>query len=303
MVFLKRIFLFLLINFLIITTISIILSLLNLGPVLSEHGFNYLNLMLFCLIWGMGGAFLSLLLSKSMAKWMMGVKTIESKTVSSEEQKLIYFIEELSRKAGLKKNPEIGIYPSHEINAFATGFSQNHALVAVSNGLLKHLDKEEIKAVLAHEISHIANGDMITMTLLQGIINAFVMFLARIFAHALASLGRGKSKSPSYGSYHFFVFLFQTLFMVLGSLVLAAFSRRREYKADKGGAMLAGKERMIAALKALRVTSEIKDGYSEKAAFQAFKISAPKKHGLLYLFATHPSLEERIERLENESYL
>lgn len=302
MLFLKRISLFILINFLIIATISIIVSIFNLGPHLAKNGIDYVSLLVFCLIWGMGGALISLALSKSMAKWMMGVKIIDPDTSDIDKQRLLFTIQELAQKANLKKTPEIGIYPSHEVNAFATGPSKNNALVAVSEGLLKHLDKEEVNAVLAHEISHLANGDMVTMTLLQGVTNAFVMFLARILAHAAASFGRDK-KHFSYTSYHLFVFLFQTVFMILGSLVIAAFSRKREYKADMGGALLAGKDKMINALKALRVTSEIKDAYTEKAAFQSFKISSPVKKSFLHLFATHPSLKERIEKLQNASYL
>ena len=302
MAFAKRIVLFLAINFLIITTLSIIIAVFDLGPQLSKHGLNYVTLMVFCLIWGMGGAFISLLFSKSMAKWMMGVKIIDPKTDDVEKRKLCSIIEELAHKAALKKVPEIGIYPSHEVNAFATGYSQRHALVAVSEGLLKHLDKESVTAVLSHEVSHLSNGDMVTMTLIQGIVNAFVMFLARILAYAVSSFGRGRQKF-SYTTYYICVFVFQMVFMLLGSLVLAAFSRRREYSADKGGAMLVGKEKMIDALKALRVTSEIKDAYSDKAAFQAFKISAPRKKGFLHLFATHPPLEDRIEKLQNATYL
>lgn len=302
MVFFKRIALFLAINFLIITTLSIIIALFNLGPHLSKNGLDYVSLMIFCLIWGMGGAFISLLLSKSMAKWMMGVKIIDPKTTDTEKRNLSAVIAELSQRANLKKTPEIGIYPSHEVNAFATGYSQNHAMVAVSEGLLQRLEQNEVKAVLSHEISHLANGDMVTMTLLQGIVNAFVMFLARIVAYTVASLGRGKQRF-SLTTYYVCVFIFQTVFMLLGSLVIAAFSRKREYRADMGGAMLVGKEKMIDALKALRVTSEIKDAYSDKAAFQAFKISTSRKKGFFHLFATHPPLEDRIEKLQNAPYL
>ncbi len=304
MVFFKRIFLFLAINILIITTISIIIALLGLGPHLTENGLDYLTLMLFCLIWGMGGALISLFLSKFLAKTMMGVKIIEPHTEDPEKKQLYTIIEELSRKASLKKIPQIGIYPSHEVNAFATGYSQSHALVAVSEGLLKHLDKEETEAVLAHEISHLANGDMVTMTLLQGIVNAFVMFLARILAYAIAAFSRDGKKRFSYGTYYILTFLFQTVFMVLGSLVLAAFSRRREYRADEGGAFLSGKEKMVNALKALRITSKIKDQYTEKKAFHSFKISSPQQPGLLIrLFSTHPTLEDRIQRLQTGKFL
>jgi heat shock protein HtpX len=184
------------------------------------------------------------------------------------------------------------------VNAFATGMTKNHALVAVSSGLLQKMSTNEIKGVLGHEMAHIANGDMVTMTLLQGVINAFVMFLARVLAYVLSSVGRGeKNNSPSYGMYYVFVFLFEMVFMLLGSMVIAAYSRFREFRADEGGAKLAGKDKMIDALSALRVMQEIHDPVKEQAAFQAFKISTPKKGGFLRLFSTHPPLEERIERL------
>jgi heat shock protein HtpX len=299
---LKRLFLFFIINIIIITTISFIISIFNLQPYISSFGLQYSSLLIFCLLWGMGGAFISLLLSKKIAKWMMRIKIISSFSDNPEEKELFDLLKKLSEKANLKKMPELGIYDSNEVNAFATGYSQKNSLIAVSKGLLSRLNTNEIEAVLAHEISHITNGDMVTMTLLQGIVNAFVMFLARVLAYLLASRNRGSRNNFSYFSYMAFVFLFQFVFMIFGSMGIALFSRRREYRADKGGAELSSKDKMIDALNALRVLKEVKDPHQEQkaAAIQSLKISNRKtKKGFLRFFATHPPLEDRIERLKN----
>ena len=297
MAFAKRVFLFLVLNFAVIITIAFLLRLFNVQPFLTDMGINYFHLLLFCLIWGMGGAFISLLLSKYMAKWMMGVKIIDPESIKEKERFLLRTVEELARRANLSSTPEVGIYEGKEVNAFATGPTQRHCLVAVSTGLLDHMNTEEVEGVLGHEISHIKNGDMVTMTLLQGVVNAFVIFLARILAIAFSGLGRGRGRS-SYGTYYMFVFLFEVVFMILGSLVVASYSRFREYRADKGGASVAGRHKMIHALESLSSMQNIKDSKCEKAAFQSFKISSPKKRGLLFLFSTHPPIEERIERLK-----
>jgi len=252
----------------------------------------------------MTGAFISLLLSKQIAKWMMQVQIIDPDTLNDRQRYLLTLVEELSRRANLSKPPQVGIYPSKEINAFATGATRKNSLIAVSSGLLDHMKNEEIEGVLGHEISHIANGDMVTMTLLQGVVNAFVMFLARILAAVVSGFGRGqnRSSSSSLGAYYMFVFLFEVVFMLLGSLVIAFYSRFREYRADKGGAAVAGKNKMIHALEALLSYQNTRDQKFEKAAFQAFKISSTKKKGLLHLFATHPPLQERIDRIKKISY-
>jgi len=294
----KRVFLFLVLNFAVILTISFLLRLFNVQPFLSNMGINYFHLLLFCIIWGMGGAFISLLLSKPMAKWMMGVKIIDPATLHEKERFLLRSVEELSRRSNLSSVPEVGIYQGKEVNAFATGATRKHSLIAVSSALLDNMKSEEIEGVLGHEISHIKNGDMVTMTLLQGVVNAFVIFLARILAMALSGFGRGQNRS-SYGTYYMFVFLFEVVFMILGSIVVASYSRFREYKADKGGAVIASKSKMIHALEALSSLQKRRDPHCEKAAFQALKISSNKKRGLLFLFSTHPSIEERIERIKN----
>lgn len=295
----KRVLLFLAINFLVVITISTILNIFNVTPFLSSYGLDTNALMLFCLAWGMGGAFISLFLSKSMSKWMMGVEIIDENSTNQDERELLNYIKELAEDAGLKKAPSFGIYHSNEVNAFATGATRNSALIAVSSGLLNRMRGEEIKAVLGHEMAHIANGDMVTMTLLQGIVNAFVMFLARVLGFLLSGIGRNRNNS-SYFSYYMFVYLFEFAFMILGSIPLAAFSRFREFRADKGSSDLVGKEKMIDALKALKASQEIKDPLVEQRAFQSLKISSRPKRGFLYLFASHPTLDERIERLQNE---
>lgn len=297
----KRVFLFLAVNFLVILMISFVLSLFNIRPYLDAYGLNYTSLMFFCLIWGMGGAFISLALSRKMAKWIMGVKPIDPETADPDLRSLLEMIRRLTQKAHLPM-PEVGIYDSKEVNAFATGPTQKRSLIAVSTGLLHRMKESEIEAVLGHEVTHIANGDMVTMTLLQGVVNAFVMFLARVLAYAVSGLSRSRdSRGGSFMSYILFVYLFEIVFMILGSLIVAAYSRYREFRADAGGAHLAGKDAMIDALQTLRVLQEIRDPKAEKPAMAAFKISHPAKKGLLRLFATHPPLEERIDRLQKRA--
>lgn len=298
--FAKRIFLFLCLNFLVVLMITIVLHLFNIRPYLDAYGLNYNSLLVFCLIWGMGGAFISLALSRVMAKWMMRVQTVSPDTRDPRLRQLLETVHRLAHRANLPALPEVGVYTSNEANAFATGPTRSRALVAVSTGLLNRMGEKEVEAVLGHEISHIANGDMVTMTLLQGVVNAFVMFLARVLAYVLSGLGRNRDNQSSGGStmsYMLFVYLFEVVFMILGSLVVAAYSRRREFRADAGGARLAGKESMISALKALQNLQEVRDPH-ENPAIAAFKISHPTKKGLLHLFATHPPLEERITRLQ-----
>ncbi len=296
--FLRRIFLFFAVNALVIFTISLILRLFNVQPFLNSHGISYGDLLVFCLIWGFGGAFISLALSRSMAKWMMGVKVLDPNTRDTQGKDLIHVVYSLARAANLPAMPEVGIYESPELNAFATGPSRKRSLVAVSRGLLNKMSPQELEGVLGHEIAHIANGDMVTMTLVQGVINAFVMFLARVLAFALSGLGNKNNQRSSNGTYYMLVFVFELVFMFLGMLVIAAYSRFREFRADRGGAKLAGKNSMISALEALKRSQEVVDQRYEKPAFQSFKISNPKRHGIRQLISTHPPLEERIERLK-----
>lgn len=300
MVWAKRIVLFLLVNFLVVGVISFILYFFNIQPFLTQKGINYASLAIFCLIWGMVGSLISLALSKMMAKWMMGVQIIGPDTRNPELQQLLQVVHQLAKKAGLPAMPEVGVFNSPEVNAFATGPSKSNSLVAVSTGLLNRLRPDEVEAVVGHEITHIANGDMVTMTLLQGIVNAFVMFLARVIAFAISrTMARGRDDSEgglSPLAFQLLVFVFEMIFMVLGSIVVASFSRYREFRADAGGARLAGTQKMIAALQALKRTYEKQDVRVDQPAFQALKISNPS--GVLKLFATHPPLDERIARLE-----
>ncbi|MEK6579622.1 MAG: protease HtpX [Bdellovibrionota bacterium] len=301
MAMMKRIFLFLALNMLVMVTISLLLNLLGVRPYITAYGLDYSQLMAFCLIWGMGGAFISLLLSKVMAKWMMGVKIIDPGTRDHDLQKLVEMVHHLARGAHLPKMPDVGIYDSPELNAFATGPSRRSSLVAVSTGLLERMKTGEIEGVLAHEVTHIANGDMVTMTLLQGVVNAFVMFLSRVIAFALAQALRGDREEReggfSRGTYFVSQFILEIVFMILGSMVVAWFSRLREYRADKGGATLAGRENMVDALRALQRAYGVVESNSQAAAVQTLKISGHPT-GLFKLFASHPPLEERIARLE-----
>ncbi len=300
MAFAKRIFLFLAVNFLVIFTLSLILNVFHIQPFLKGYGLDIQSLLIFCLIWGMGGAFISLALSRHMAKWMMRVQVVDPHTSDPELRRLIATVEDLSRGACLPITPEVGVFDSLEPNAFATGPTKRKSLVAVSSGLLRRMSQKELEGVLAHEIAHIANGDMVTMTLVQGVVNAFVMFLARLLATIFSGMGRGRdsNSSGSFFSYMMFVFIFEIVFMVLGSIVICGYSRFREFRADKGGADLAGKDKMIAALESLQRMQEMRDPDADKPAFAAFKISTKRKSGLMVLFATHPPLEQRIAKLK-----
>ena len=300
MSWMKRIFLFGAVNILVVVTLSIVLSVLGVQPYLTQYGLNYESLAIFCLVWGMGGAFISLAISRIMAKFAYGVQVIDPQTSDSNLRNLVQTVHTLARKAGLSKMPEVGIYDSPEVNAFATGPTKSRALVAVSSGLLNRMGRSEVEGVLAHEIAHVANGDMVTMTLVQGVINAFVMFFARIAAFAVSqALSKGDSDDRRGGSYFFqsiMVVVFEILFSFLGMIVVAAFSRWREYRADHGGATLAGREKMIGALESLRRSVELIS--DEQPAVASMKISGrPAK--FMMLFSTHPSLEDRIERLRN----
>lgn len=296
----RRLLLFIATNLLVIMTISIVTSLLGLHHYLTHYGINYTQLALFCAIWGTGGAFISLFMSKFIAKMAMGVVIINPNNATREERFLVEMIHRLAKKAGLKKMPEVGIYHSPELNAFATGPSKNDALVAVSSGLLTNMNHDEIEAVLGHEISHVANGDMVTMTLVQGIVNAFALFLSRIIAYAISlSLSRSDERESgdiSYMTYSVLTIIFDILFTLLGTLLVAAYSRWREYRADAGGARLAGRNNMIAAL--LRLQKGVALEENQAPSLATLKIS--HQHSWFELFSTHPPISKRVERLEKE---
>ena len=294
----KRIFIFLMINFIIVMTISSIISILNLQPYISHFGLNISSLLIFSFIWGMVGSFISLLFSKQIVKSLLKIDIINKNPNTCEKAFLINTIKELLQNTRIEKMPEIGIYSSSEINAFATGATKNSSLVAVSTGLLNKMNEEEIKAVLAHEISHIENGDMVTMTLLQGLVNAFVIFLARAAAFLISNRGKNKNNF-SYFTFHLFSQIFQTIFMIFGWMGIAYFSRQREFRADTSGAKLVGKDKMIKALKSLQAMQNTKEPVYQKNidAISYFKITNSNKKRAS-LFASHPLLSERIEKLE-----
>jgi heat shock protein HtpX len=296
----SRVLLFLATNILVIVTISIVTSLLGLHSYLTAHGINYLSLAIFCALWGTAGAFISLFMSKFIAKKSMGVNIIDPNTAMGEEKNILELIHQLARKAGLKTLPEVGIYNSPELNAFATGPTKNNSLLAVSSGLLQKMNRDQIEGVLGHEITHITNGDMVTMTLILGIINAFALFLSRLIAYVISvgAAGRNNNEGSISGPGPLFFILsmvFDILFTFLGSILVAAFSRYREYRADKGGAILAGRDNMIAALQALQKAMEPED--TRAPSLVTLKISH-KSGGFRALFSSHPPLELRIARLQ-----
>src|SRR5436190_23178938 len=270
----------------------------NCYPMLRRHT-DSAKLFLVC---GFAGALISLALSRVMAKWMMGVQVIPPETNDPTLRQLVETVHGLARAAGLPNLPEVGIYESPEVNAFATGPTRSRALVAVSCGLLQRMGSREVEGVLGHEITHVANGDMVTMTLLQGVINAFVLFLSRVLAFVLSQALRSRDdRDTGGGALQFLlVMVFQIVFSILGLIVVNWFSRWREFRADAGGARLAGRQNMIDALRALQRLHDpevVQAEAQQHQAFQAFKISGPRG-GIANLFASHPPLEERIARLE-----
>ncbi len=295
----KRILLLVVVNMLVVTTITVVLGLLRVGNYFPEGGLK--GLAVFCLVWGFGGAFISLAISRLMAKWMMGVQVIPPDTSDPTLQELVQTVHGLARSAGLPKLPQVGIYQSDEVNAFATGPTRSRALVAVSTGLLQRMGTREVEGVLGHEIAHVANGDMVTMTLIQGVINAFVMFLSRVLAFVISQALRSRDDRGGGGWLQFLlVMVFQIVLGILGSIVVCWFSRWREFRADAGGARLAGRENMINALRALQrlhdpalAAAEAKHAQS----FQSLKISG-QPGGFMALLSTHPPLEQRIARLQ-----
>lgn len=297
----KRIFLFVVTNLAIILTLNVFLYILravfgiDLGYYGSQYGINYQSLFIFCLVWGMGASFISLLMSKQMAKWMMKLHIINPQRANGAELEILNTVHRLAEKAGIKKMPEVAIYQSEEVNAFATGPSKNNSLVAVSTGLLNRMRKQEVEGVLGHEVAHIANGDMVTMTLLQGVVNAFVMFFARILAFAVSNFMRSDDEGPSMFMEFMLIMLFQFVFGIFGMMIVASFSRWREFRADAGGAALAGKAHMVGALEALKGT--VDRVREDEMAVASLKISG-KRGKLMDLLSTHPPLEKRIARLQ-----
>ncbi len=288
----KRIVLFLATNIAILIVLSVTLRLLGVDRLLDESGsgLNYNALLIFAAVIGFGGSFISLAISKWMAKRMTGAEVIKQPRNSTESW-LIDTVRRHARTAGIGM-PEVAVYDAPDINAFATGMNRNSALVAVSSGLLRSMSREEADAVLGHEITHIANGDMITLALIQGVVNTFVVFIARVIGHVV---DRTVFKNEEgYGPAYFVTTIVAELLLaILASIIVMWFSRYREFRADAGGARLAGRDKMIAALQRLKANHEP----SLPNQMAAFGISGKTPRGFARLFMSHPPLDERIAAL------
>ena len=295
----KRIFLFLVLNFAVMIALMvafhIVCALLGIDPnaaFATSGGLDLKAVALFSLVWGMAGGFISLLLSKPMAKWSVGARTIDG-SEGEAERWLVETVRSLAARANVQM-PEVAIYHG-SANAFATGAFKNHALVAVSDSIMAQMTREELRAVLGHEMSHVANGDMVTLTLVQGVLNAFVIVISRVLASVIANNGKGESRRNNGGLYYLLVIVLQMALGVLASLVVMWFSRKREYAADAGSAKLLGSPSpMIAALRRL---GNLQPGVLPDS-LKAFGISGKKTS----IWATHPSLEDRIEALQNLTF-
>ena len=294
-----RIVLFLATNLAVILVASITLSLLGVGSVHDgQGGMNLQSLLIFCAVFGFAGSFVSLFLSKWMAKRGTGTRVIDAPQ-TRQEQWLVDTVAELAQKAGIGM-PEVGIFPSRAPNAFATGWNKNNSLVAVSEGMLQRFSPNEIKAVMAHEIGHVANGDMVTLTLIQGVVNTFVMFFARIIGNFVDRVVfKNESGGPGMG--YFIATIFAELVLgILASIVVMWFSRQREFRADAASAQLVGSGMMIAALERLRAEQGIP--VEMPGEMTAFGINGNLKNGLAGLLMTHPPLEQRIAALRAGNY-
>jgi heat shock protein HtpX len=286
----KRIVLFLATNVAILLVLSIAMRVLGLEPYLTETGLNLTSLLVMAAVMGFGGSFISLAISKWMAKKSMGVRVIETPSNSTEFW-LVDTIRKYAADAGIGM-PEVGVYDAPDVNAFATGMTRNNSLVAVSSGLLQQMKRNEAEAVLGHEIAHIANGDMVTLTLIQGVVNTFVIFLSRVIGHTVDRVVF-KNERGHGPAFWVTTIVAQMVLGVLASIIVMWFSRQREFRADRGGASLAGGPNMIAALE--RLGSLHPQPLPDKMA--AFGIAGGGAHGLKRLFMTHPPLEERIAAL------
>ncbi len=292
-----RIALFLVTNIAILIVAGTVLNLLGFSGYLEANGvdLNLTALLIFCGIFGMSGSLISLFISKWMAKRSTGTRIITNPS-NRDEQWLMQTVKELSDKAGIRM-PEVGIFPSHSSNAFATGWNRNDALVAVSQGLLERFRREEVRAVLAHEIGHVANGDMVTLTLIQGVVNTFVMFFARVIGHTIDRVVFKTERGYSFG-YYIVVMITEILLAILASAIVMWFSRWREFRADHAGATLADRQSMIAALQRLQAEQGIDPG-DMPGELTAFGIRKAKGKSLAELFSSHPPLEKRIEALRH----
>ena len=289
-----RILLFLATNAAVLVLISVVFQVLGIEGILAENqvDLNLQALLVMSAVIGFGGSFISLAMSKFMAKHSMGVKLIET-PANRTEQWLVDTVQRQARQAGIDM-PEVGIFNAPDPNAFATGMRRNSALVAVSSGLLQNMSSDEVEAVLGHEITHVANGDMVTMGLIQGVVNTFVIFLSRVVGHVVDRVVFKTERG--YGPAYYITSIVAQIFLsILASIIVMWFSRRREFRADAGGAALAGRGKMIGALQALQRAHEPHDLPGE---FAAFGISGGLGSGMKKLFMTHPPLEERIAALQ-----
>ena len=294
----KRVVLFLGTNLAIIVVASITLNLLGVGSFLDESGTN-LNLqalLIFCFIFGMAGSGISLLLSKKIAKWSMKIQLID-KPGNSTEEWLVRTVERQAKEAGIGM-PEVGIFQAQQANAFATGANRNKALVAVSSGMMNRFDRDEIEAVLGHEVGHVANGDMITLALIQGVVNTFVMFLARVIGFVVDRVVLKNERGLGIG-YFLTTIAAEIVLAILASTIVFWFSRRREFVADRDGARLGSRQGMIRALQRLKAETQVPNQLPE--SMRAFGITGGKRSGLKALFMTHPPLDDRIAALQNMS--
>jgi heat shock protein HtpX len=291
---LKRVGLFIITNLAIVLVLSVVLNLLGVGRMLDESGvgLDMRNLIIFAAVFGFGGSLISLLISKWTAKRMTGAQVITAPRNDTEAW-LLTTVRNQAQKAGIGM-PEVAIYDSPDVNAFATGARRNNALVAVSSGLLRSMSRDEAEAVLAHEISHVANGDMITLALIQGVVNTFVIVASRVVGH-LVDRVVFKTERGHGPAFYITSIMAQMVFGILASTIVFWFSRQREFRADAGAASLAGRDKMVAALEKLRRNVSQPHLPDQMAAFG---ISGGIGHGLKRLFMTHPPLEERIAALQ-----
>jgi heat shock protein HtpX len=290
----KRIFLFVLTNFAVLALLSLVLFAIEqvFGLRLSDNGASFGGLLVFAAVFGFGGALMSLALSKWTAKRVMGVRVI-GEPQSDLERWLVGTVQRLSLQAHLTM-PQVGIFDAEEMNAFATGARRNAALVAVSTGLLRNMSRTQVEAVLGHEISHVANGDMVTLALLQGVLNTFVIFLARVIGNIVDRVLFKNDREGSGLGFFVTTMVAQFLLGIFAGMIVGWYSRRREFRADRGGADLAGAGSMIGALQVLKRSQ----GEPMPSQMQAFGINGGKGGGWMRLFASHPSLDERIAALQ-----
>jgi heat shock protein HtpX len=291
----KRVLLFLATNFAVLLVISVVFKLLGFEGLLQANGVH-LNLgavLVYAAVIGFAGSIISLFMSKTMAKRSMGVQVIDRPSTPFEDW-LVRTIGRQAEAAGIRM-PEVGIFDSPEPNAFATGWSRNDSLVAVSTGLLQHMTKDEVEAVVGHEVSHVANGDMVTLTLIQGIVNTFVIFLSTVIGHVVDRVVF-KTEEGHGPAYFIVSIVAQILLSILATMIVMWFSRYREFRADAGGANLAGNHKMVAALRRLQAVHEPNDLPADQ--FAAFGISGAMGEGIKRLFMSHPPLEERIAALQ-----